>query len=154
MCALVSDLESKMKAVREILMERFPWLLIIPCGSNCMNLLHGDIAKHPDVAGALEFCKAMKQFWKQHSFSKAVLERCQREEYDATVQFQRPCITRWSSWVLPQRSCSKHKALRRRLSSTLPSKPYVSQLGHCRAAQGRRGRYPRCQGRKGLGGAC
>lgn len=75
-CAYVSDTENKMKAVWDLLKERYPWLLIIPCGGHCMDLLHGDISKHVYVARALAFCNSMTQYWKMHAFPKKVLERC------------------------------------------------------------------------------
>lgn len=98
-CAFVSDTESKMKAVWDMLKERYPWLLIIPCGAHCLDLLHGDIAKHPDIARALAFCNSMVQYWKTRAFPKSVLERCQVAEYEKRVQLQRPNSTRWSSQV-------------------------------------------------------
>lgn len=98
-CAFDSDTESKIKAVWDLLRDRYPWLLIIPCGCHCMDLLHGDIAKHPDVARALTFCNSMTQYWKLHAFPKKVLERCQMSEYNHKVQLHRPGSTRWSSQV-------------------------------------------------------
>lgn len=98
-CAFISDTENKMKAVWDLLKERYPWLLIIPCGGHCMDLLHGDISKHAYVARALAFCNSMTQYWKMHSFPKKVLERCQMAEYKKTIELQRPGSTRWSSQV-------------------------------------------------------
>lgn len=92
-CAFVSDTEYKMKAVWTLLNERYPWLLIIPCGGHCMDLLHGDISKHPYVAGALDFCNSTTQYWKLHAFPKEVFEVCQMAEYKK-VELQRPARTR------------------------------------------------------------
>lgn len=95
--AFVSDTENKMKAVWDLLEARFPWILTIPCSGHCFDLLTADIAKHPDVAGILSFCNSMTQYFKNHSFPKAVLERCQMNEYKHTIQLQRPGDTRWKS---------------------------------------------------------
>lgn len=96
--AFVSDTENKMKAVWDLLEARSPWMLTIPCSGHCFDLLIFDIAKHPDVARALELTNNMTQYFKNHAFPKAILERCQKAEYKgATIQLQRPGDTRWKS---------------------------------------------------------
>ncbi|KAK1866564.1 hypothetical protein I4F81_009080 [Pyropia yezoensis] len=95
--AFASDTENRMKAVWDLLEARFPWILTIPCSDHCFDLLVADIAKHPDVAGILSFCNSMTQYFKNHSFPKAVMERCQMSEYKQIIQLQRPGDTRWKS---------------------------------------------------------
>lgn len=96
-CAFVSDTESKMKAFWDLLKARFPWLVIIPCASHCLDPLFADIWKHPVSGRSMLFVSSMTQYWRQHSLPKSVLERCQRSEYGQYLQLQRPGDTRWKS---------------------------------------------------------
>lgn len=73
-------------------------MLTIPCSGQCFDLLILDVCKHAGVARALEFVNNMTQYFKNHAFHKATLERCQKAEYNGlTVQLQRPGDTRWKS---------------------------------------------------------
>lgn len=67
-----------MKAVWVLLVERYPWLLIIPCAGHFFYLLFGDICKHHDVARVLTFLNTIVQFWLMRGLPKAILECCPR----------------------------------------------------------------------------
>lgn len=102
--AFVSDTESKMQAVWALLVEKYPWLQVLPCASHCLDLLLADLSKNPLLAKGLLFCNAMTQFWRHHSLPKQILERCQVAEYKAVRQLQRPGSTRWKSQVTAAKS--------------------------------------------------
>jgi len=96
-CAFVSDTENKMKAEWGLLQMRYPWMVMIPCAAQCLDLIFANICKHPFVSCPLAFRSSMTRYWRMHGFPKAVLERCRQVEYGRVRKLQRPGVTRWKS---------------------------------------------------------
>lgn len=115
-CAFVSDTEPKMRALWDLLQDRYPWMLMLPCAAHAFNLLFGDICKNAFVSRSLEFCNNMHLFCRNQGFPKATLERCQVAEYGRVIQLQRPGDTRWKSQYTAAESllktqCAMEKAV-------------------------------------------
>ena len=98
--AIVTDTENKMQAMCALLQKIYPWMLAIPCAAHCLDLLFGDMCKHPYVASALDFFSSSTHYWRPTSMAKAILNRSQLAEYGKTVQLQHPGDTRWQSQLI------------------------------------------------------
>ena len=94
---LVSDSASCNVAAKNTMQRSHPSLIIVACFAHQLNLLTGNILKHPSVAGAVTNASKITSSFSKSPKNKGLLEQCQMDLLGKTLELISRGETRWYS---------------------------------------------------------
>ncbi|KAI0362751.1 hypothetical protein OH77DRAFT_1379925, partial [Trametes cingulata] len=97
--AYCTDCAGDAKAMRDLLREKFPWIITLDCWAHQINLLVGDFFKgRRGYAQVMDQAEEIIKWFNNHSRALAMLRLEQQHQYSGrTVSLLYPVATRWSS---------------------------------------------------------